>query len=93
METYHEILERMKNAFYEEMCIRDRCDHVTKLFAVSQPELEAQVIRRTVEKMDVQDLQAFEKALRTKTQGNFSGGPQLAPVKKLEAETNRAFQI
>ena len=69
------------------------CDHVTKLFAVSQPELEAQVIRRTVEKMDVQDLQAFEKALRTKTQGNFSGGPQLAPVKKPEAETNRAFQI
>ncbi len=70
------------------------CGEVAGLYAVLEPGLDAGLMRRAAERMEIGDLQELEKSLRRCRDQKFPAVPQLSGVKLADdAGENSAFRI
>ena len=70
------------------------CGEVAGLYAVLEPGLDAGLMRRAAERMEIEDLQELEKSLRRCRDQKFPAVPQLSGVKLADdAGENSAFRI
>ena len=66
---------------------------VVRLCGIVSPEVPHEAMERAAQAMQLDDLQAFEKAFRKRAEETLPLTPQLAPAKRGASTENRAFQI
>lgn len=66
---------------------------VVRLCGIVSPEVPHEAMERAAQAMQLDDLQAFEKAFRKRAERRLPLTPQLAPAEQRASTENREFQI
>ena len=66
---------------------------VVRLCGIVSPEVPHEAMERAAQAMQLDDLQAFEKAFRKRAEQALPLTPQLAPAEQRASTENREFQI